>query len=54
MQPDTRYAPSRDGYVAYQVVGHGPLDLVLITGWASNIEVMWEEPLRGNYMRRLA
>ena len=54
VQPETRYAPSKDGYVAYQVVGHGPLDLVLISGWASNIEVMWEEPSLAGYLRRLA
>jgi class 3 adenylate cyclase len=54
MQPETRYAPSKDGYVAYQVVGHGPLDLVLITGWASNIEVMWENPSHASYLYRLA
>jgi class 3 adenylate cyclase len=54
VQPETRYAPSKDGYVAYQVVGHGPLDLVFISGWASNIEVMWEEPSLASYLRRLA
>jgi len=54
VQPETRYAPSKDGYVAYQVVGHGPLDSVLISGWASNIEVMWEEPSLASYLRRLA
>ena len=54
MQPETRYAPSKDGYVAYQIVGHGPLDLVIIPGWANNIEVMWEEPTRASYLRRLA
>ncbi len=54
MQPETRYAPSKDGYVAYQIVGHGPLDLVFIPGWANNVEVMWEEPTLSSYLRRLA
>jgi class 3 adenylate cyclase len=54
VQPETRYVPSGDGYVAYQVVGLGPLDLVFISGWASNIEVMWEEPSLDSYLRRLA
>lgn len=44
MQPETRYARGEDGYVAYQVVGKSPLDLVFIPSWFSNIEVMWEEP----------
>jgi len=54
VQPETRYAPSKDGYVAYQIVGHGPLDLVFIPGWANNVEVMWEEPTLSSYLRRLA
>jgi class 3 adenylate cyclase len=54
VQPETRYVPSGDGYVAYQVVGLGALDLVFISGWASNIEVMWEEPSLDSYLRRLA
>jgi hypothetical protein len=28
VQPETRYATSRDGRIAYQVVGKSPLDLV--------------------------
>ena len=33
MLPDTRYAKSGDVSVAYQVVGSGPLDLVVVPGW---------------------
>ena len=54
MQPETRYARSKDGSVAYQVVGDGPLDLVFIPTWASNVEVMWEEPTIARFLRRLA
>jgi class 3 adenylate cyclase len=54
VQPETRYARSEDGYVAYQVVGDGPLDLVHITSWVSNVEVMWEEPSHARFLRRLA
>src|SRR5215217_6451389 len=39
--PETRYAKSEDGYVAYQVFGRGGSDQLLIGNWASNIEVMW-------------
>lgn len=28
--PETQYAKGRDGFVAYQVIGAGPLDLVFI------------------------
>jgi class 3 adenylate cyclase len=54
VQPETRYAPSRDGYIAYQVVGDGPLDLVFIPFWTSNIEVMWEEPSLVRFLRALS
>ena len=54
VQPETRYAPGKDGYVAYQVVGDGPLDLVFIPAWASNVEMMWEEPAFARFLHRLS
>jgi class 3 adenylate cyclase/pimeloyl-ACP methyl ester carboxylesterase len=42
--PSTRYAKSGDVHIAYQVVGEGPLDLVLAYGYGSNVEVQWEHP----------
>ena len=54
VQPETRYARSKDGHVAYQVVGDGPLDLVFIPSWASNVEVMWEEPSIARFFPRLS
>jgi pimeloyl-ACP methyl ester carboxylesterase len=44
MTPETRYARSGEVSIAYQVVGDGPIDLVLVPGWISNIELFWEEP----------
>lgn len=53
--PETRYARAADGvHIAYQVVGDGPVDLVWVMGWASNIEVMWEEPNLARFLTRLA
>jgi class 3 adenylate cyclase len=52
--PETRYARGKEGAVAYQVLGDGPLDLVFIPGWVTNVEVIWEEPLLANFLRRLA
>ena len=52
--PETVYARSKDGNVAYQVVGDGPQDLVFIPSWLSNIDAMWEEPSLANFLRRLA
>ncbi len=44
MIPKTQYAWSDDISIAYQVVGDGPLDLVIVAGWVSNIDLFWEEP----------
>src|SRR6266511_3493515 len=54
MVPETRYAKSGDLNVAYQVVGEGPLDLVYVPGWVSNVELMWEEPELARFLRRLS
>jgi pimeloyl-ACP methyl ester carboxylesterase len=54
VRPETRYARSGDVDIAYQVVGGGPRDLVLVPGWLSNIEVFWEEPSAARFLERLA
>ena len=54
MLPETRYAKSGDVSIAYQVVGDGPIDLVLVPGWVSNIDVFWEEPTLARLLTRLA
>jgi class 3 adenylate cyclase len=52
--PTTRYAKSGDVHIAYQVVGSGPFDLVVVPGWVSNIECFWEEPRCAGFLRALA
>ena len=54
MQPKTRYAKSGDGSIAYQVLGEGPLDLVFIPGFVSNVEFYWELPTTTRAFERLA
>jgi len=54
VHPDTRYAKVGDNYVGYQVIGDGPLDVVFIPAWNSNVDVMWEEPSLAHFLRRLA
>jgi pimeloyl-ACP methyl ester carboxylesterase len=54
MQPETRYVASGDVNIAYQVVGEGPRDLIIVPGWLSNIEVFWEEPTLVRFLERLA
>ena len=52
--PDIRYARSGRVSIAYQVIGEGPVDLVLVPGWISNLELAWEEPRMAGFLRRLA
>jgi len=54
MHPETRYAKSGDVNIAYQVIGDGPFDLVVVPGWISNVDFAWEDPLYGDWVRRLA
>jgi pimeloyl-ACP methyl ester carboxylesterase len=54
MVQQTRYAKSGDVSIAYQVVGDGPVDLVIVPGWVSNIDVFWEEPRLARLLTRLA
>lgn len=54
MQPETKYARSSDVSIAYQVVGDRGPDLVLVPGWISHVEYMWEEVSFGPFFRRLA
>lgn len=52
--PETQFAHGPEGEVAYQVCGNGPIDLLFVTPWIWNIEIMWEEPRIERFMRRLA
>jgi pimeloyl-ACP methyl ester carboxylesterase len=54
MRPETKYAKSGSVSIAYQVVGDGPLDLVVVPGWISNVEMFWEEPTVARFFRVLA
>lgn len=54
MVPEIKYAKSADVHIAYQTVGNGPIDLVLVPGWVSNIEIIWEEPALVRFLQRLS
>jgi pimeloyl-ACP methyl ester carboxylesterase len=43
-QPETRYAEGPEGKIAYQVVGDGPMDLVVVPGWFSHVDMLWGDP----------
>jgi pimeloyl-ACP methyl ester carboxylesterase len=52
--PETRYAKSGEFHIAYQVIGNGPLDLVFIPGFVSNVETAWDNPQLAHFYRRLS
>jgi pimeloyl-ACP methyl ester carboxylesterase/DNA-binding CsgD family transcriptional regulator len=54
MLRETRYARSEGVNIAYQVVGHGPIDLVLGLGWVSHLDYLWDEPRFARFVERLA
>ncbi|MGO9489726.1 MAG: alpha/beta fold hydrolase [Solirubrobacteraceae bacterium] len=54
MIPQTLYARSGDASIAYQVSGDGPLDLLFVTGWITQIEQLWEAPANRRFLERLS
>jgi pimeloyl-ACP methyl ester carboxylesterase len=52
--PDTRYALSGDVNVAFQVMGDGPIDIILVPGIVSHVEFLHEFPGYTGFLRRLA
>ncbi|MGH9050613.1 MAG: adenylate/guanylate cyclase domain-containing protein [Acidimicrobiia bacterium] len=52
--PETRYAKSGDVHLAYQVIGDGPIDLVLFGTFVSHVEMNWEHPSIARFLRGLA
>ena len=52
---DTRYAITPDGvYIAYQVLGDGPIDVVSQSDWPGNIDVEREHPLSKIWFEEVA
>jgi pimeloyl-ACP methyl ester carboxylesterase len=52
--PEIRFASAGDVHVAYQVVGNGPVDLVFIPDWLSNLELQWDNPAYARFLEGLA
>ena len=52
--PTTQYARSGDVSIAYQVVGEGEHDIVLVPGFVSNLELAWQNPRYVEFCGRLA
>jgi pimeloyl-ACP methyl ester carboxylesterase len=52
--PETRYARNGDVRIAYQVVGDGPVDLIVVPGLVSHLDLTWEDPDHARFCRALA
>ena len=54
MAPKTQYASKGEISIAYQVVGDGPIDLVLVNGLVAHMDLLWTEPAATAMLRALA
>ncbi|HET6744299.1 MAG TPA: adenylate/guanylate cyclase domain-containing protein, partial [Candidatus Limnocylindria bacterium] len=54
MTPETQYARAGDAHIAYQVLGNGPIDIVLADQWFSHMEAQWDVPPIAKLRERLA
>ena len=53
--PETHYAKTADGtHIAYQVLGDGPVDLLFVPGFGSNLIWNWQLPSYAHFLRRLS
>ena len=52
--PPIHYAKSGDVSIAYQVVGDGPIDVVLVLGFATHLEILWEWPPMARFFERIS
>ena len=50
----TRYAQAGAVSIAYQVVGEGPEDVVLVPGFATHLEIGWEASAYAAFLQRIA
>ena len=53
MPRQIRYAESDGLQIAYEVFGEGSRDLVLVHGWVTNLELIWEHPRVARALERL-
>jgi class 3 adenylate cyclase len=51
--PAARYARSGDLHIAYLTAGDGPIDLVWVPPWITQIEYLWEEPTIAAALERI-
>jgi class 3 adenylate cyclase len=50
----TQYAKRGEVSIAYQVIGDGPIDLILVNGIMAHMDLIWAEPKGSAALRQLA
>jgi pimeloyl-ACP methyl ester carboxylesterase len=53
MLPEIKYALSSDVNIAYEVIGDGPIDLVIVHGWIATVEGVRDAPGFAQFVQRL-
>jgi class 3 adenylate cyclase len=54
MVPQTRYARLGELHLAYQVIGDGPPDILLLDQWFGHVDAQWDVPPLAEFRERLA
>ena len=52
-RPPVRYTVSDGLHIAYQITGGGDLDIVLISGFVSHLDLDWDDPRHAYFLDRL-
>lgn len=53
MKPLTKYAKNGDINIAYQVIGNGPVDFIYVSGWISNIDILWTDSKISTFLNKI-
>ena len=53
-RPAVEFAWNGEVALAYQVLGEGPVDVLLVPGWFSNLDLQWESPYLSRFLRGLS
>jgi len=52
--PETKYAKSGDIYIAYQMSGSGPIDVIFAPGTFSHLDLDWELAEKADFLNRFS
>jgi pimeloyl-ACP methyl ester carboxylesterase/DNA-binding SARP family transcriptional activator len=52
--PPVRYADNNGVRIAHQLIGDGPVDLVFVPSFITNLAATWDEPTYASFLRGLA